>query len=95
MADQQEEKQSALELIDYPSQFPLKVLGIQATQFEDTVLELVKARSPKSEYFEVTRRSSKAGKYMALTVTFTVYSQKQLEDIYQDLYECDHVIMSL
>ncbi len=95
MAEKQEKRQSALELIDYPSRFPLKVFGNQATQFEDTVLELVKARSPKSEYFEVTRRASKGGKYIALTVTFTVYSQKQLEEIYQDLYECDHVIMSL
>lgn len=95
MDEKQENRQSALELIDYPSRFPLKVLGNQSTQFEDTVLGLVKARSPKSEHFEITRRASKGGKYIALTVTFMVYSQKQLEDIYQDLYDCEHVIMSL
>lgn len=95
MAEKPGNRHPALELIEYPSRFPLKVFGSQSTQFEDIVLELVKARSPKTEHFEVTRRESKGGKYIALTVTFTVYSRKQLEDIYQDLYECEHVVMSL
>ncbi len=95
MAEKQGNRNSALELIEYPSRFPLKVFGNESTEFEDIVLELVKARSPKTEHFEVSRRVSKGGKYTALTVTFTVYSQKQLEDIYQDLYECEHVVMSL
>lgn len=95
MAEKRENHQLGLDLIEYPSRFPLKVFGGQSTQFEDTVLELVKARSPRSEHFEVTRRNSKSGKYTALTVTFTVHSKEQLEDIYQDLYDCEHVVMSL
>ena len=95
MAEKPANSQSALELLEYPSRFPLKVFGSQSAEFEDAVLALLKARSPKTEHFEVTRRASKGGKYTALTVTFTVYSQKQLEDIYQDLYECEHVVMSL
>ena len=95
MSEGQENSHSALELIVYPSRFPLKVFGGQSAQFEEIVLELVKARSPQTEHFEVSRRVSKGGKYIALTVTFMVHSQKQLEDIYQDLYECEHVVMSL
>jgi len=95
VADKSQAGHSALELIDYPSRFPLKVFGSQSTRFEDIVLDLVRARSPQNEHFEVTRRSSKGGKYIALTITFTAYSQKQLEDIYWDLYECEHVVMSL
>ena len=95
MAEKHNLPKSALNLIDYPSRYPLKVFGSQSAQFEDIVLALVKARSPRSEYIEVSRRVSRGGKYTALTVTFTVYSQKQLEDIYQDLYECEHVTMSL
>jgi len=59
------------------------------------VLALIKARSPQAEHIDVRRRSSKGGKYLALTLTFTVYSQKQLEEIYQDLYDCEQVVMSL
>jgi len=95
MADKPGNNPSALELLEYPNRFPLKVFGSQSAEFEEIVLALLKARSPKTEHFEVTRRASKGGKYSALTVTFTAYSQKQLEDIYQDLYECEHVVMSL
>jgi len=95
MVDKPGNNHSALELLEYPNRFPLKVFGSQSAEFEEIVLALLKARSPKTEHFEVTRRASKGGKYTALTVTFTAYSQKQLEDIYQDLYECEHVVMSL
>ena len=90
-----ESDESGLALIDYPSRFPLKVLGHHTHEFESIVLDLVRARCPQAEHIEVRRRSSRGGKYQALTLTFTVYSQQQLEAIYQDLYDCEHVVMSL
>lgn len=87
--------ESALGLIEYPSRFPLKVLGNRSDEFEEIVLELVRARCPQAEHIEISRRTSKGGKYLALTLTFTVHSQKQLEEIYQDLYDCEQVVMSL
>ncbi|CAD7843799.1 MAG: hypothetical protein [Olavius algarvensis Gamma 3 endosymbiont] len=90
-----ESEESGLALIRYPDRFPLKVVGIHCDEFETAVLELVRARCPQAEHIEVRRRSSKGGKYLALTLTFTVYSQQQLEEIYQDLYDCEHVVMSL
>jgi putative lipoic acid-binding regulatory protein len=87
--------ESGLGLIEYPSRFPLKVLGGHSDEFESVVLELVRARCPQAEHIAVRRRSSKGGKYLSLTLTFTVYSQKQLEEIYQDLYDCEHVVMTL
>jgi hypothetical protein len=87
--------ESALDFLDYPVRFPLKVLGNQSAQFEDIVLQLVKAHCPQAEHIEVRQRQSKGGKYIALTLTFTVYNRQQLEDIYQDLYDCEQVVMSL
>jgi len=95
MPDSLDSGESGLALLDYPSQFPLKVLGHHSDELEAIVLELVRARCPQAEHIEVRRRSSKGGKYQALTLTFTVYSQQQLEDIYRDLYDCEHVVMSL
>lgn len=86
---------SGLALIDYPNKFPLKVFGNDEPGFETAVLALVRARCPQAEHIEVRRRRSSGGKYLALTLTFTVYSQQQLEEIYQDLYDCDQVVMSL
>jgi len=88
-------EESGLALIDYPSRFPLKVFGQKTAEFETIVVDLVRARCPQAEHIEVSRRSSRGDKYVALTLTFTVYSQQQLEEIYQDLYDCDQVVMSL
>ncbi len=86
---------TGLALLDYPTQFPLKVFGNQSDDFEAIVVELVRARIPQAEHIDIKRRNSKGGKYVALTLTFTAYTQQQLEDIYRDLYDCDQVVMSL
>ena len=90
-----EQERVGLALLDYPTRFPLKVFGNHSEEFEAIVVELVRARIPQAEHIEVRRRSSKGGKYVALTLTFTAYTQQQLEDIYQDLYDCEQVVMSL
>ena len=95
MSADDETAESGLALIEYPAKFPLKVLGRHDAEFESVVLELIRARCPQAEHIDVRRRSSSGGKYLALTLTFTVYSQTQLEEIYQDLYDCDQVVMSL
>lgn len=95
MADKQSLTQSSLDLIDFPNRFPLKVFVTKSKQFEVEVFDLVKARCPGDETIEVSSRESKNGRYTALTLTFTAYSRRQLEDIYQDLYNCEHVVMTL
>ncbi len=98
MAEQSESAgfaESALALIEYPSRFPLKVFGKPSAEFEAIVVDLVRARCPQAEHIEISKRNSKGGKYQALTLTFIVHSQGQLEDIYRDLYECEQVVMTL
>ena len=95
MDSRAQERESGLALIDYPARFPLKVFGNQHEDFESTVLALIRARIPQAEHIDVRRRESRGGKYLALTLTFTVYTQQQLEDIYRDLYACEQVVMSL
>ncbi len=95
MSDAANIGESGLALIDYPARFPLKVFGLDNSEFEAIVIDLVRARIPEAEHIEIGRRKSSRGKYLALTLTFTVYSQRQLEEIYRDLYACEHVVMSL
>ena len=95
MASELKPGESALALLDYPSRYALKVFGAPGAEFERAVLELVRARCPQAEHIEIGRRLSSGGKYLALTLTFTVHSQLQLEEIYQDLYDCERVVMSL
>lgn len=86
---------SALALIDFPGRFALKVLGIKSTEFEVIVFALVKSHCPGDETIEVSSRESKNGRYISLTLTFIADSKQQLEAIYQDLYDCESVVMTL
>ena len=95
MTETKEPEESALALLEYPNRYPLKVFGKPDDEFEPVVLDLVRVRCPEAEHIDVTRRLSRSGKYLALTLTFTVYTQQQLEEIYQDLYQCEQVVMSL
>ncbi len=95
MAENPEAGGSGLALIEYPGRYPLKVLGRDSEEFVNAVLDLVRAGCPEAEHIEVRRRLSKGGKYLALTLTFTVHSQQQLEQIYHDMYNCEQVVMAL
>ena len=95
MTENQLLPQSALDLVGFPSRFPLKVIGAKSQEFEAAALALVKACCPGDEKIDICSKQSKSGKYTSLTLTFTAYSKQQLIDIYQELYRCEHVIMSL
>lgn len=82
-------------LLEFPCEFPLKVFGHQADDFEAHVLELLAKRCPKTENFDVRQNKSRGGKYISLTITFTAYSQQQLDDIYRDLHAAERVVMTL
>lgn len=83
------------ELMEFPCQFPLKVLGLNDDGFEPVVMELIRAHCPAGTEFVITRNESKKGKYQSLTITFTAKSRQQLDEIYQSLTDCEQVVMSL
>ena len=87
--------ESALDLLEFPNRYPLKVVGKPSPDFEPQILELVRARCPKAEDIEISRNESKGGKYVALTLTFTAWSRQQIEEIYGDLHQSGLVVMTL
>jgi uncharacterized protein len=87
--------ESALDLLDFPEVYPLKVIGKPSEKFESDVVNLIRARCPQAEHIGVASKQSRGGKYISLTVTFTAYSRQQIEDIYRDLYESGLVVMTL
>ena len=83
------------ELLKFPCDFPLKVFGHNEADFEELVLELVKAHCAADTEFRVHRNESRKGKYQSLTISFTAHSRAQLDAIYQSLTDCERVVMSL
>lgn len=82
-------------LIEYPCQFPIKVMGHHCDEFEIAVLEIVKRHTPELAEDAITTRPSKGNKYLAITVTIEATSREQLDNIYLELNSHDLVVMTL
>ncbi|MFJ7567329.1 DUF493 family protein [Herminiimonas sp. NPDC097707] len=72
-------------LIEYPSDFPIKIMGLMQDQFAQTMLELVTLHDPEFHAEKMEMRPSSAGKYLALTVTVRATSREQLDNLYRAL----------
>lgn len=82
-------------LLEFPCQFPIKVMGPATDEFEYAVLAIVRRFVPDLGEGAVTRRNSNAKNYTALTVTITATDKAQLDNLYQALNAHDLVLMTL
>ena len=72
-------------LIEYPSRFPIKVMGVKAEGFVHAVTELARGFDPDFDAASIELRESSAGKYLGVTITITATSREQLDDLYRAL----------
>lgn len=70
-------------LIEFPCEFPIKVMGETHETFAQTIISLIQTILPAFNATNVEMRASSAGKYISLTCTVYVESQQQLDDIYR------------
>lgn len=72
-------------LIEYPSRFPIKVMGAAAEGFEAAMVEVARRFDPAFDAATVERRASSGGNYVGLTLTVTATSREQLDALYRAL----------
>jgi putative lipoic acid-binding regulatory protein len=80
-------------LVKYPSDFPLKIFGLQHPDLAQTVLSIVTRHAPDFAAGSMEIRASKTAKYISLTCTIRATSRKQLDAVYQEL--CDHPLIKM
>jgi putative lipoic acid-binding regulatory protein len=82
-------------LIEYPCDFPIKVLGLSHQGFAQTVAEIVMRYDHNFNAATMEFRPSRGARYIGLTCTVRATSREQLNALYQEL--CDHpqVVMVL
>jgi putative lipoic acid-binding regulatory protein len=82
-------------LIEYPCDFPLKIMGKTQAGFAQSVLAIVRTHAPDFDGATMEMKTSKAGKYLSITCTIRATSRQQLDELYRAL--CDHpmVVMVL
>jgi len=72
-------------LIEYPSAFPIKVMGVNVDGFTEAVVAVARHFDPAFDATTVETRPSRGGKYLGLTVTVTATSREQLDELYRTL----------
>jgi hypothetical protein len=72
-------------LIEYPSAFPIKVMGLHVPGFLEAIVAVARQFDPGFDAATVESRPSKAGNYLGLTITITATSREQLDELYRTL----------
>lgn len=82
-------------LLEFPCDFPIKVMGKAEVGFDLTVVEIVRRHAPDLSETAVSVRESRNANYIAVTVTVRATSREQLDNIYRDLTAHEQVMMAL
>ena len=72
-------------LIEYPCDFPIKVMGARVDGFAQAVIEVVLRHAPDFDAATMQMRPSSKGNYLSITCTVNATSQAQLDALYVEL----------
>lgn len=81
--------------IQFPCEFPIKVMGHACDEFEIAVLHIMHKHFPALRENVIKTRASKKGNFVSLTITVYAESQTQLDSVYQELTDCELVMVAL
>ena len=82
-------------LLEFPSEFPLKIMGRSKDGFAQTVHDIVRKHAPDYDGSTMELRPSSAGNYLSLTCTITARSKEQLDALYRELSAHPDIAMVL
>ncbi|MBS1169388.1 MAG: hypothetical protein H6R01_306 [Burkholderiaceae bacterium] len=72
-------------VIEYPNDFPIKIMGLAQDSFTQTIVEVIVLHDPTFSTERLEMRASSQGKYMGLTATVRATSREQLDNLYRAL----------
>ena len=85
MSDLPENPPAQDTLLEFPCDFPLKIMGLSNVALAQTVLDIVLRHAPDFDGATMEMRASSGGKYVSLTCTITATSKPQLDALYREL----------
>ncbi len=71
--------------IEFPCEYPIKVMGRNVDNFERVVLSVLDKLAPKYSRKNISRRFSKGKKFISLTVVIIATGKTQLEKLNEEL----------
>ena len=82
-------------LLEFPCKFSVKAMGRGETGFDALVTDIVLSHAELYVGEQVMIKPSETGKYISVSVTIEALSKDQLDRIYQDLTDCEQVLVAL
>ena len=82
-------------VMEFPCDFPIKMMGRDTEEFRQTARELVEKHAGPVTDDAVQTAVSAKGNFVSVTVTVRATSREQLDDIYRDLTAHEAVLMAL
>ena len=71
--------------LEFPTAFPIKVMGAKVDGFVHAVTTVAKAFDPDFDAASIELRESKGGNYLGVTITINATSREQLDELYRTL----------
>ena len=72
-------------LLQFPCEFPIKIMGQRQNGFAQAVLEVVLRHAPDFDAAAMEMRPSAKGNYISFTCTIRAVSRAQLDALYGEL----------
>ena len=72
-------------LLEFPTEFPLKIMGRSKDGFAQLVHDIVRRHAPDYDGATMELRPSSAGNYISVTCVITATSKEQLDALYREL----------
>ena len=72
-------------LIEYPCDFPIKIMGAMQDAFAQTMVDVVSTYDAEFHAGKLEMRPSTKENYLSLTVTVRATSREQLDNLYRAL----------
>ena len=82
-------------LLEFPCEFPVKIMGRAEDWFEELVYEIISRHAPDFELDSLSVRASRDGNFIAVTAMIMARSRQQLDDLYRELSTHERVLMAL
>ena len=83
------------DLLQFPCQFPIKVMGKNSSSFIDDIQAILSAHFPEIQPNSIQKKESKEGKYISISVTVEAQEKEQLDKLYLEITGHSEVVMAL
>ena len=82
-------------VIDFPCDYPIKIIGTLGPGMRDEVVEVIRRFAPEVTDENVSLHLSRTGKYVSIRVTIRATGEQQLQELFAELKRDSRITMVL